>query len=81
MCQHKPQQPYRPIFCDHTVSAPAQTNDTVIAVTSQRLQVDGKRNDGDNLEHGCKPAVETKRDLDRAAFDISGEERDLRLWW
>ena len=48
-----------------TVSAPAQTNDPAIEATSAQLQVDGKRSDGDNLEHGCKPAVETKRDSKR----------------
>ena len=53
------------IVSDHTVSAPAQTHDTAIAATSAQLQVDGKRNESDNLEHGCKPAVETKRDSKR----------------
>ena len=48
---------------EQTVSA--QTSDPEIEVTSAELQVDGKRNDGDNKERGCKPAVETKRDSKR----------------
>ena len=70
-CRSRPPQPHvsaqapttsASIVSDHTVSAPAQTKDPVIAATSAQLQVDGKRNDSDKLEHGCKPAVETKRD-------------------
>ena len=64
MCQHKHQQHQSPL-CVNTVSAPAQTSDPAIAATSAQLQVEGKRNDGDNLEHGCKPTVETKRDSKR----------------
>ena len=53
------------VVSENTVSAPAQTSDPAIAATSAQLQVEGKRNDGDNLEHGCKPTVETKRDSKR----------------
>ena len=49
------------IVSDHTVSAPAQANDSDIAATSPQLQIDGNRNDSDKVEHGSKPAVETQK--------------------
>ena len=72
------------IVSDHTVSAPAQTKDPVIAATSAQLQVDGKRNDSDKLEHGCKPAVETKRDQKTQTEQLPrllDRRKDLKLWW
>ena len=66
------------IVSDHTVSALAQTNDPVIAATSAQLQVDGKRNDSDKLEHGCKSAIETKRGpkrLRQSSLRDLGEEK------
>ena len=66
---------------DHTVSAPAQANDSYIAATSAQLQREGNRDDSDKVEHGSKPAVETQRrtpkDSDRATFETLGEEQKI----
>ena len=93
-CRDRPPQPQESaqapttsasIVSDHRVSAPARTNDSVIAATSAQLQIDGKREDGDKLEHGCKPAVETQRDPKRLRQsnlrDFWRGKEDLRLWW
>ena len=68
------------IASDHTVSAPAQTNDSEIAATSAQLQLDGKRNDSDKLEHGWKSAVGTQRDpegLRQKTSETSGRGKKI----
>ena len=60
---------------DHTVSEPAQANDSDIAATSAQLQSEGNRDDSDKVEHGSKPAVETQKDPKRL------RQSNLRDFW
>ena len=87
-CRNKPPQPHvsaqMSIANDHAVSAPAQTNDSVIAATSAQLQSDGNRDDSDKVEHGCKPAVETQKGPQKTQTEQPSRllegNTDLRLW-
>ena len=70
---------------DHTVSAPAQTNDSDIAATLAQRQSEGNRDESDKAEHGSKPAVETQMDPKKLRQsnlrDFWRGKKDLRWCW